>query len=55
MGFREKLTSLEDLPPKSEFRANVKKAMDLNDRGVKVRARRARRSPIKSRPTSRPR
>ena len=36
MGFRDKLTSVEDLPPKSEFRANVKKAMDLNDRGVKV-------------------
>ena len=36
MGVRDKLTSLEDLPPKSEFRANVKKAMDLNDRGVKV-------------------
>ena len=42
MGFREKLTSLKDLPPKSEFRANVKKAMDLNDRGVKLpRAARA--------------
>ena len=42
MGFRDKLTSLEDLPPKSAFRANVKKAMDLNDRGIKVpRAKRA--------------
>ena len=27
MGFRDKLTSLEDLPPKSEFRASMKKAM----------------------------
>jgi hypothetical protein len=34
MGFREKLTSVDDLPPKREFRANVKKAMDLNDRGI---------------------
>ena len=42
MGFREKLTSVKDLPPKSEFRANVKKAMDLNERGVKLpRAARA--------------
>ena len=37
MGFREKLTSVKDLPAKSEFRANVKKAMELNDRGIKVR------------------
>jgi uncharacterized protein YdeI (YjbR/CyaY-like superfamily) len=36
MGFREKLTSVKDLPSKSEFRANVKKAMELNDRGIKV-------------------
>ena len=36
MGFRDKLTSLKDLPPKSAFRANVKKAMDLNNRGIKV-------------------
>jgi len=36
MGFREKLTSLEDLPSKSEFRANVKKAMALNDHGIKL-------------------
>ena len=36
MGFREKLTSVKELPSKSEFRANVKKAMELNDRGIKV-------------------
>jgi uncharacterized protein YdeI (YjbR/CyaY-like superfamily) len=36
MGYREKLTSVKDLPSKTEFRANIKKAMDLNDRGVKV-------------------
>jgi uncharacterized protein YdeI (YjbR/CyaY-like superfamily) len=36
MGYREKLTSVRDLPSKTEFRANIRKAMDLNDRGVKV-------------------
>jgi len=36
MGFREKLTSVKDLPSKSEFRASIKKAMDLNDRGIRV-------------------
>ena len=47
MGFREKLTSLEDLPSKSEFRANVKKAMALNDRGIKLpRAARAPKAAI---------
>ena len=47
MGFREKLTSLKDLPSKSEFRANIKKAMDLNDRGIKLpRAARAPKAEI---------
>ena len=42
MGSREKLTSVKDLPPTSEFRASMKKAMELNDQGVKVpRAARA--------------
>ena len=41
MGFRDKLTSLEDLPPKSEFRANMKKAMDLNDQRHQGAAREA--------------
>ena len=36
MGYREKLTSIKDLPSRTEFRATIKKAMDLNDRGVKV-------------------
>jgi uncharacterized protein YdeI (YjbR/CyaY-like superfamily) len=46
-GYREKLTSIKDLPAKAEFRANVKKAMDLNDRGVKVpRATRGRKADI---------
>jgi hypothetical protein len=36
MGFRDKLTSVDDLPAKREFRANVKKAMDLNERGIKL-------------------
>ena len=48
MGFREKLTSVKDLPPKSEFRANIKKAMELNDQGIKVpRAARAPKAAIK--------
>ena len=49
MGFREKLTSLDDLPSKSEFRANVKKAMQLNDQGIKLpRATRAPKAEIKA-------
>lgn len=31
-----KLTSVKDLPPKSEFVAQVKRAVELNDSGVKV-------------------
>ena len=36
MGYREKLTTVKDLPSEAEFRANVKRAMDLNERGVKI-------------------
>ena len=47
MGYREKLTSRKDLPSKTEFRAKVKKAMDLNERGVKIpRAPRAPKAEI---------
>ena len=56
MGFREKLTSLEDLPSKSEFRANVKKAMELNENGIKLpRARPGTEAEIKVPRTSQPR
>ena len=49
MGFREKLTSLEDLPSKSEFRANVKKAMALNDQGIRApRAARVAKAELKA-------
>lgn len=36
MGYREKLTSVSDLPPKKVFKEQIRKAMALNDAGVKV-------------------
>ena len=36
MGYRDKITSIADLPPKSAFRAHVKKAMALNEAGITV-------------------
>ena len=45
--FRDKLTTLKDLPAKGEFRARVRKAMELNERGIKVpRATRAAKAAI---------
>jgi uncharacterized protein YdeI (YjbR/CyaY-like superfamily) len=47
MGFREKLTSVKELPTKTEFRANIRKAMDLNDRGISApRPKRAAKAEI---------
>jgi uncharacterized protein YdeI (YjbR/CyaY-like superfamily) len=34
MGYRDKITSVADLPSKNAFRAHVRKAMELNEAGV---------------------
>ena len=34
MGYRDKITSVADLPSKSAFRAHVRKAMELNEAGI---------------------
>ena len=36
MGYRDKITSVADLPSKSAFRAHVRKAMELNEAGITV-------------------
>lgn len=36
MGYRDKITSVADLPSKSAFRAHVRKAMALNEAGITV-------------------
>jgi uncharacterized protein YdeI (YjbR/CyaY-like superfamily) len=36
MGYRDKITSVADLPSKSAFRAHVRKAMELNQAGITV-------------------
>jgi len=36
MGYRDKITSIADLPPKTVFKANIRKAMALNDAGIGV-------------------
>ena len=34
MGYRDKITSVADLPSKSAFRAHVRKAMEMNEAGI---------------------
>ena len=36
MGYRDKITSVADLPSKPMFKANIKKAMKLNEAGITV-------------------
>ena len=36
MGYRDKITTVADLPSKTAFRAHVKKAMALNEAGITV-------------------
>jgi len=36
MGYRDKITSIADLPSKTVFKANIRKAMALNDAGIGV-------------------
>jgi uncharacterized protein YdeI (YjbR/CyaY-like superfamily) len=36
MGYRDKITSIADLPSKTAFRAHIKKAMALNEAGITV-------------------
>jgi uncharacterized protein YdeI (YjbR/CyaY-like superfamily) len=36
MGYRDKITSVADLPSKAAFRAHIRKAMELNEAGVTV-------------------
>jgi uncharacterized protein YdeI (YjbR/CyaY-like superfamily) len=36
MGYRDKITSVADLPPKTVFKANIRKAMALNEAGITV-------------------
>jgi uncharacterized protein YdeI (YjbR/CyaY-like superfamily) len=51
MGSLGRLRKLDDLPPKARFMACVKKAMELNEQGVKAeRAERAPKPPVKMHP-----
>src|SRR6185503_562099 len=36
MGYRDKITSVADLPSKTVFKANIRKAMALNEAGIGV-------------------
>ena len=45
MGYRDKITSVADLPSKSAFRAHVRKAMELNEAGITVERRVKERKP----------